>query len=157
MKKYRMTTTLDLLKKHRACPDGYRKLVKSLGTKWPHNKPINLLRVLESNGVQDMCWCFRATVEDSTIPSVLIAADFAQSVLKHFTAKHPNDDRPAKAIQAARDLVAGKITAHAAADAAHAAYAAADAAHAAAHAAHAAAAAKKERRKQARIIRKYLR
>ena len=63
--KYKLTTTLTLLKKHNACTDGYRKLLKSLGPKWPQDKPINLLRVLKSNGVQDMCWCFRATAEDS--------------------------------------------------------------------------------------------
>ena len=156
--KYRLTTTLALLKEKGACTDGYRKLLKSLPAKWADDKPINLLRVLKSNGVQDMCWCFRATVEDSTIPRVLIVADFAQSVLKYFTAKYPNDDRPAKAIQAARDFAAGKISLqdckNAAAYAAYAAYAAAYDAYPAAYAAYAAR--QKERAKQARIIRKWL-
>ena len=143
MKKYRLTTTLALLKKHHACADGYRKLVESLSTKWPDDKPINLLLVLKSNGVQDMCWRFRATVEDSTIPRILIAADFAESVLKYFTAKYPNDDRPAKAIQAVRHFAAGEISLQDCRNAA--AYAAADAA-----------AREKERKKQARIIRKWL-
>ena len=156
--KYRLTTTLALLKEKGACTDGYRKLLKSLPAKWADDKPINLLRVLKSNGVQDMCWCFRATVEDSTIPRVLIVADFAQSVLKYFTAKYPNDDRPAKAIQAARDFAAGKISLQDCKNAADAAY---DAAYAAYHAAydaayHADAAIQKERAKQARIIRKWL-
>ena len=162
MKKYRLTTTLALLKKHSACADGYRKLLKSLPAKWADDKPINLLRVLKSNGVQDMCWCFRATAEDSMVPRVLIAADMAESVLKYFTAKYPNDDRPAKAIQAARDFAAGRISQQDAADAAYAAYAAyaadaayaANAADAAANAAYAAR--KKETAKQARIIRKWL-
>ena len=150
--KYRLTTTLALLKEKGACTDGYRKLLKSLPAKWADDKPINLLRVLKSNGVQDMCWCFRATVEDSTIPRVLIVADFAQSVLKYFTAKYPNDDRPAKAIQAARDFAAGKISLQ---DCKNAAYAAAYDAYDAAAAAYDAAG-QKERAKQARIIRKWL-
>ena len=101
-KKFKLTTTRALLKQHSACESGYRKLVKSLGSKWPQDKPINLLQILASNGVQDMCWCFRATVEDSLCPRVLCAADFAESVLHYFTAKFPNDDRPARAIAAAR-------------------------------------------------------
>ena len=109
--KYRLTTTLKLLRDKGACPEGFRKLKRSLGPKWADTKPINLLRVLKSNGVQDMCWCFCATREDCDKVARLIAADFAQSVLHHFTAAHPNDDRPAKAIQAARDFVNGKITA----------------------------------------------
>ena len=149
--KYRLTTTLALLKEKGACTDGYRKLLKSLPAKWADDKPINLLRVLKSNGVQGMCWCFRATVEDSTIPRVLIVADFAQSVLKYFTAKYPNDDRPAKAIQAARDFAAGKISLQDCKNAADVAYAAA-----AAYAAAYDAAGQKERAKQARIIRKWL-
>ena len=155
MKKYRLTTTLALLKKHSACADGYRKLLKSLPAKWADDKPINLLRVLKSNGVQDMCWCFRATAEDSMVPRVLIAADMAESVLKYFTAKYPNDDRPAKAIQAARDFAAGRISQQDAANAADAAYAA-YAAYAADAAYAANAARKKETAKQARIIRKWL-
>lgn len=179
-----LTTTLALLKEHQACTDGYRKLVKSLGSDWPDDKPINLLQILDSNGVQDMCWCFQATVEDSLILGALIVADMAESVLHHFTAKYPNDDRPAKAIQAARDLAAGKITASyavdyavdyaadAAANAGNAAYAAANAAanaaYAAANAGNAADAAANagnaayaagnaaERKKQAVIIRKWL-
>ena len=90
----------------------------------------------------------------------LWAINSAESVLGLFETKYPNDLRPRQAIQAAKDFLAGKITAydayaaaHAAADAAYAAHAAAyaaahaaayaadaaDAADAAAHAAHAAA------------------
>lgn len=137
----KLTTSLKLLREKGACADGYRKLLKSLPKGWKDDKPINLLRVLKSNGVQDMCWCFRATREDSTIPRVLIAADMAASVLKYFTTKYPDDDRPAKAIQAARDFAAGKISQNEVRSAA--ADAAADARH-------------KERLKQARIIRKWL-
>lgn len=71
----------------------------------------------------------------------LFAADCAERVLPLFLVKRPNDDRPAKAIEAARRLARGEISvddaaatraayaAYAAdtADATHAAYAAADA------------------------------
>ena len=146
-KKYRLTTTLGLLRENGACESGYSTLLKSLGLKWPKDKPINLLRVLKSNGVLDMCWCFRATVEDSKVPGILCAADFAQSVLKYFTAKYPNDDRPAKAIKVARDFARGKVGRTSADSADSAAYAAS---------ADSAAAREKERAKQAKIIKKWL-
>jgi hypothetical protein len=85
----------------------------------------------------------------------LYAADCAERALGLYEKRYPKDDRPRKAIQAARDFANGLITkddaaaayntanaaayaaAHAAADTA--AYAAANAAHAVAYAAHAAA------------------
>ena len=65
----------------------------------------------------------------------------AEQVLEIFEAKYPEDDRPRKAIEAAKAYLKDKTpeNKNAAYAAAYAAYAAADAAHAAAHAAHAAA------------------
>jgi len=63
----------------------------------------------------------------------------AEQVLELFEKEYPADDRPRKAIQAAKDFLAGKITADAASAAANAANAAANAAYAAANAASAAA------------------
>lgn len=63
----------------------------------------------------------------------------AEQVLESFEKEHPTDDRPRKAIQAAKDFLAGKITANAAYAAANAADAAAYAAGAAAYATGAAA------------------
>jgi hypothetical protein len=54
----------------------------------------------------------------------LFAADCAEHVLYLFEEKYPDDDRPRKAIQAARDFANGLITAANAAYAAYAAYAA---------------------------------
>jgi hypothetical protein len=65
----------------------------------------------------------------------------AESVLKYFTNKYPNDDRQKKAIEAAKEYLSGRITANAANAAAYEAYAAAYAAANAANAANAAAAA----------------
>ena len=145
--KVRLATTLAQLREHSACESGYRKLRKSLGLKWPDDKPINLLRVLKPNGVQDMLWCLRCTSQDNFKVRLLMSADFAQRVLKFFTQYDANDKRPALAIQAARDRAYGRITYDEAARAAGAA----------AWAARAAAEAGKERVAQAAIIRKYLR
>jgi hypothetical protein len=71
----------------------------------------------------------------------LFAADCAERVLGLYEKQYPNDDRPCKAIQAARDFANGLINKDAANAAANAAYAAANAAYAAANAADAYAAA----------------
>ena len=152
--KIKLTTTLALLRQHSACESGYKKLRKHLGMKWPDDKPINLLAILKNNGVQDMLWCIRATVEPYTDHRKFLCnmyADFAESVLPIYETKYPNDERPRKAIEAARSGNAA-AAAYAYADAVYA-YAA-DAAYAAADAADAAR--KKEQQKQASIIRLYL-
>ena len=65
----RLTTTLNLLREAGACKPRYRYLVKALGgTKFDHDAPINLLTILEHNGVGDVEWVLGegATVEDCT-------------------------------------------------------------------------------------------
>ena len=87
IKKVALHTTLTLLRANSACEPGYKQLQKSLGAKWPAEKPINLLRVLRSNGVQDMLWCIRATIEpyaDFRQHLCGMYADFAESVLPIF-------------------------------------------------------------------------
>ena len=143
--KIKLTTTLALLREHNACESGYKKLRKCLGVKYPDDKPINLLVILKNNGVQDMLWCIRATVEpysDHWKFMCNMYADFAESVLPIWNKYAPDDDSPLKAIQATRSGGAAD-----AADAAHAAWSAADAAHAADAA---------ELKKQVVIIRRYL-
>ena len=179
----KMTTTFNKLKKAEACTSGYRTLAKHLGSveEYGADKEINLLTILDSNGLDDALWCLRATVQDCDKEKRLIACEFAESVLHIFESKRPNDDRPRKAIEAAKKFAAGEISkedliterraaydAYAAADAddAYAAHAAAAAyaaaaydAAAAAYAAYAAAddAARKQKKEQlAEIFRNHL-
>ena len=104
-KKIRLTTTLALLKQHGACESGYKILRKHVGIKWPDDKPINLLTVLKSNGVQDMIWCIRATEQPYADHWQLMCkmyADFAESVLPLFEKAVPGNSAPRLAIEAAR-------------------------------------------------------
>lgn len=66
-----ITTTLKALLQHKPCVDGYNKLachvtnneyVASCETyvTHQHDKPINLLTILESNGLYDALWALRA-------------------------------------------------------------------------------------------------
>ncbi len=122
----KLTTTLNRIREHRPCKSGWEKLLRHLDKTAADDEIIDLLTVLESNGVQDTLWCMRATIEDSRTICVELACRFAENVLPVFEQQHPADKRPRLAIQAARDYIAGRIdrAAYAAADAASAADAA---------------------------------
>lgn len=99
----------------------------------------------------DKKWVFVRSIEKDRLR--LVAADFAERVLHIYESKYPNDDRPRKAIEAARS---GDKNAAAAADADAAAAAAYAAVYAAAHAANAAVR-KEEEQAQIEIMKKYAR
>ena len=109
-----LTTTFTLLHKANACAEGYKKLAKHLGgvTKYGKDTPVDLLTILDSNGLDDTLWCLRATQQEADALTVarLFAIDCAERTLPIWEAKHPNDQRPRLAIQAAKDYMAGKIT-----------------------------------------------
>ena len=177
----KLTTTLNKIRACSPCTSGWQTLLKHVGKDFNPDAEINLLTILQSNGVVDMLWTLRATDQDSKRIASQLAIEFAEQALPIFEKRRPDDARPRKAIQAARDYLDGKISleelqacqshaAYADADAAAyaayaAAYADADAAAAfatyaddAAYAADAAAYAAREkaREKQAEIIRTIL-
>ena len=55
-----MKTTLNKIRAFSPCTDGWEKLLKYLGKTKPDDEPLSLLTVLESNGLDDALWCFRA-------------------------------------------------------------------------------------------------
>ncbi len=133
-----------------ACRSGYH-LVTAIGiVDWlPHAPQTGVLWLAEGRGASDGDGSKTAFAQARLVKKIgildevsmrLAAADIAERVLPLFLKHRPNDDRPAKAIQAARDFAHGKIDAAAwaaasaaASDAARAA--ASDAASAAAWAA----------------------
>ena len=126
-----LSTTFNKLKEHGACQSGYTKLAKHLGGMRKHgvNTPIDLLTILENNGIEDCIWSLRAAIEpDRDKIARLFAADCAESVLPIFESEKPDDPRPRLAIQAARDYAVGLIDDNARAAAGAAAWAAARAA-----------------------------
>ena len=55
-----MFTTLNKIRKQGPCTDGWEKLLRSLGKTKADDEPLSLLTVLDSNGLNDTLWCFRA-------------------------------------------------------------------------------------------------
>ena len=127
----KLTTTLNKIRACSPCTSGWKKLLSRLGTDFNLDAEINLLTVLESNGVADMLWTLRATEQDSKRIASQLAIEFAEQSLPIFEERLPNDLRPRQAIQAARDYLDGTIDlaalrkAYATAYAAAASYAAA--------------------------------
>jgi hypothetical protein len=130
-----MKTTLNELRKHHPCQDGWKKLLKSLNKTEPDDEPLPLLTVLESNGLQDTLWCFRS-VEGFDREKRLLAISFAREVeqLMPDAAKSALDvaERFANGLATKEELAQAYAAAYASADAA--AYAAAYAAYAYAYA-----------------------
>jgi len=135
-----MQTTLNKIKSHSPCEDGWKKLLNHLNKTEADDEVLELCTILESNGLDDTIWAFRA-VEGKDKEIRLFAADCAELVLPIFEKQYPDDDRPIKAIQASRDYANGLISSGELAAAGAAAWDASAAARAARDAASAAGAA----------------
>jgi hypothetical protein len=52
-------TTLNQIRSHSPCQEGWTKLLKHLGKTQGDDEPLSLLTILESNGLNDAIWCLR--------------------------------------------------------------------------------------------------
>jgi hypothetical protein len=89
-----LTTTLKQLRKAGACCDGYNKVVRSLQNlpftekdddrcsyiRFDHKEEINILDILESNGVDDCLWALCATTQKCDKVARLMAVKFVREV-----------------------------------------------------------------------------
>ena len=53
-------TTLNKIREHGPCSDGWTKLLRHLGKTQADDEPVSLLTILDSNGLDDALWCLRA-------------------------------------------------------------------------------------------------
>jgi hypothetical protein len=139
-----MKTTLNAIRKHDPCADGWKKLLQYLGKTEADDEPLLISTILSSNGLDDALWCLCA-VDGHDKEIRLLAVAYARKVQHLMT-----DNRSIAALDVAErhahgkasddDLAAAMAAAGAAVDAAWDARAAAkDAAMAAAWDARAAA------------------
>ena len=144
-----MYTTLNKIREHEPCTDGWKKLLNHLGKTKPDDESLSLLTILDSDGIYHTLWCFRA-VEGFEKEKLLLGIGFARDVEHLMPAKskkaldvferYANGLATQEEFQIARKAAAGVsyaawIAAYAAADAdAYAAWSAARAADAATHA-----------------------
>ena len=55
-----LTTTLNRIREHGPCRDGWEKLLKHLGKTKADDEPLPFSVILKSNGIDDALWCCRA-------------------------------------------------------------------------------------------------
>ena len=55
-----LTTTLNRIREHEPCTDGWEKLLKHLGKTQADDEDLPYSVIVESNGLEDALWCCRA-------------------------------------------------------------------------------------------------
>jgi hypothetical protein len=55
-----LTTTLNRIREHHPCTEGWEKLLKHLGKTQADDEPLPYSTIVESNGLMDALWCCRA-------------------------------------------------------------------------------------------------
>lgn len=92
MTEYQSTTTLSRIRDARPCKDGWEKLLAHLGKTAADDEPLDLLTVLDSNGLDDALW-----VLSYAMPEDRLARHFqawcAEQFLPIFEAACPGDMR----------------------------------------------------------------
>ena len=58
-----ITTTLNKIREHEPCINGWKKLLAHLGKTEADDEPLPFAIILESNGLDDALWCCRAAPE----------------------------------------------------------------------------------------------
>ena len=119
-----MKTTLNAIRAQGPCTEGWKKLLSHLGKTEADDEPLSLLTILDSNGLTDALWAFRA-VKGYGREKRLYAVWCTRQVEYLMT-----DQRSRDALDVAERFARGRATLEelTAADAAAAAAAAADAA-----------------------------
>ena len=128
--KVMLTTTLNRIREHNPCADGWEKLLKHLGKTKADDEPLPFSVILDSNGLDDALWCCR-TAPEYDKQWRMFAVWCARQVQHLMT-----DTRSLNALDVAEKYASGQATGEELAAARAAAWAAArDAAWAAARAA----------------------
>lgn len=86
-----MTITLNLIRSHSPCKDGWDKLLRSLGKTKADDEPLAFSRILESNGLGDALWCLLSISPMHDREIRLLACDYAERVLHVYEEKYPDD------------------------------------------------------------------
>ena len=89
---YASTTTLAAIRAASPCEDGWRKLLGALGKTSADDEPLDLLTVLDSNGLDDALWVLSYAMPDDRLARHF-QAWCAEQMLHLFEAERPDDAR----------------------------------------------------------------
>jgi hypothetical protein len=99
-----MKTTLNRIRKHNPCKEGWSKLLTYLGKTSADDKPLEIATIVKSNGLDGALWCLRA-VEGEDRKVRLFAVWCARRVQHLMT-----DPRSLKALDGAEAYANGTAT-----------------------------------------------
>ena len=89
---YASTTTLAAIRAKSPCADGYTKLLAAFGKTAADNEPVDLLTVLNINGLDDALWVLSHAMPDDRLARHF-QAWCVEQVLHLFEIEHPDDMR----------------------------------------------------------------
>ena len=96
-------TTLNKIREHAACADGWQKLLAGLNKSEADDEPLPLVRILDINGLDDALWALRTT--DCDREARLLAVAYARQVRHLMT-----DARSVAALDVAERFANGEAT-----------------------------------------------
>ena len=99
-----MKTTLNKIRDHSPCRDGWEKLLKHLGKTKADDEPLSLLTILDSNGLDDALWCLRAV--DGYEKDIRLYAVWCARQVQHLM----TDQRSLDALDVAEKYAHGQAT-----------------------------------------------
>lgn len=99
-----MKTTLNKIKEHSPCSNGWQKLLSNLGKTRADDEPLSILTILNSNGINDALWALRAV--DGYEKEMRLFAVWCARRVQHLM----EDERSIKAIDVAEAYANGNAT-----------------------------------------------
>lgn len=117
-----MKTTLNAIRKHSPCSNGWEKLLTYLGKTKADDEPISIATIIDSNGLSDAIWCLRAV--DGKEKEIRLFAVWCARQVQHLM----KDQRSLDALDIAEKFANGEATKEELKDASSAANAALDSA-----------------------------
>jgi len=99
-----MKTTLNKIRAHSPCSNGWRKLLAHLGKTQADDEPLSIVTVLDSNGFDDALWCLRAV--EGHDREIRLYAVWCGRQVQHLMA----DPRSIAALDVAERFANGKAT-----------------------------------------------
>jgi hypothetical protein len=120
-----MKTTLNAIREHGPCAEGWQKLLRHLGKTQADDEPLSIVTVLDSNGLDDALWCLRAV--DGCDREIRLYAVWCARQVQHLMTDPRSlaaldvAERHARGLATDEELAAPRDAAEAAGDAARAA------------------------------------